>query len=247
MADRIAIVFAPHPDDEVIACGGTIQRRIAEGFRVYILFSTDGSRSHEAVLNIFREPSARDLIEIRRGEAIAAAGVLGVAPEDLIFAGIRDTCLSKYQDSYREIVREALAGIGDVAEVYLPHEERELNADHRLTGAIAAGELARLGLAPRLFRYVVWDAQTEEEFGYRNRLPDGPGPGSRQEECIRIDIGEQVERKLAALMEHRTQVTLFSPHQRRTVVPEGLKARIRARRYEEFWVESPAGGHPADE
>lgn len=242
MTERTAIVFAPHPDDEVIACGGTIQRKLAEGFRIFILFSTDGSRSHEAVLDIFREPSAGDLIEIRRREAIAAAGVLGVAPEFLIFAGVKDTCLAEFQDSYRDIVRQALSRIGAVDEVYMPHERLELNADHRLTGAIVAEQLVELGLAPRIFRYVVWDAQTEAEFGYRNRVPGDAAPEDRDEERIRIDISGQIERKLAALMEHRTQVTLFSAHQRRTVVPEGLKARLRSRRYEEFWVEKPIGG-----
>jgi LmbE family N-acetylglucosaminyl deacetylase len=243
VTERTAIVFAPHPDDEVIACGGIIQRKVAEGFRVFILFSTDGSRSHEAVLDIFCEPSAQDLIGIRRREAIAAAGVLGVAPEFLIFAGVKDTCLCDFQDVYRDIVHQALTRIGAVDEAYMPHERLELNADHRLTGAIAAEQLAKLGLAPRIFRYVVWDAQTEEEFGYRNRLPGGPASDGPDENRIRIDISGQVERKLAALMEHRTQVTLFSAHQRRTVVPEGLKARIRSRRYEEFWVEGPAGGN----
>lgn len=246
MAEQTAIVFAPHPDDEVIACGGTIQRKLAEGFRVFILFSTDGSRSHEAVLDIFSEPSAHDLIEIRRREAIAAAGVLGVAPEFLIFGGLRDTCLSQMQDGYREIVRDALTRIGNVTEVYLPHEARELNADHRLTGAIAAEQIAKMGLAPRIFRYVVWDSETEEEFGYRNRLPEGPGIHDGREERVRIDISGQIERKMAALMEHKTQVTLFSAHQRRSVVPEGLKARLRARLYEEYWVEKRASENPED-
>jgi LmbE family N-acetylglucosaminyl deacetylase len=245
VADRTAIVFAPHPDDEVIACGGTIQRKIAEGFRVFILFSTDGSRSHEAVLDIFCEPSAEELVEIRRREAIAAAAVLGVAPEFLIFAGLTDTCLAQFQGAYRDIVGRTLARIGDIAEVYIPHAGLELNADHRLTGSIVAEELANLGLAPRIFRYVVWDAQTEEEFGYRNRMPDEATPRAPDEDRIRIDISGQLNRKLVALMEHRTQVTLFSPHQRRTVVPDGLMARIRARRYEEFWVERSAGGGAA--
>jgi LmbE family N-acetylglucosaminyl deacetylase len=244
VTERTAIVFAPHPDDEVIACGGTIQRKLAEGFRIFILFSTDGSRSHEAVLGIFREPSAQDLIEIRRQEAIAAAGVLGVGPEFLIFGGVRDTCLADFQDAYRDIVHRALTRIGAFDEAYMPHERLELNADHRLTGAIAAEQLARLGLAPRIFRYVVWDAETEEEFGYRNRLPGDPARDSPDEHRIRIDISGRTEGKLAALMEHRTQVTLFSPHQLRTVVPEGLQARIRSRRYEEFWVERPPGGDP---
>jgi hypothetical protein len=35
MIDRRMIVFSPHPDDETLACGGTIIRKIREGYDVY--------------------------------------------------------------------------------------------------------------------------------------------------------------------------------------------------------------------
>lgn len=36
------IVFAPHPDDEVIGCGGTIARHVAKGDMVYVCIVTRG-------------------------------------------------------------------------------------------------------------------------------------------------------------------------------------------------------------
>src|SRR5207248_577693 len=40
---RSAIVFAPHQDDEVLGCGGTIVRKLRAGADVTVVFLTDGS------------------------------------------------------------------------------------------------------------------------------------------------------------------------------------------------------------
>ena len=39
--DRIAVI-APHPDDEILGCGGTIARHISEGNDVYVCIVTSG-------------------------------------------------------------------------------------------------------------------------------------------------------------------------------------------------------------
>lgn len=43
LTTQTVFVFAPHPDDEAIAAGGTMARHRANGDRVVIAFSTDGS------------------------------------------------------------------------------------------------------------------------------------------------------------------------------------------------------------
>lgn len=41
-----AIIVAPHPDDEVLACGGLLQMLAAQGTRTVVLAVTDGDASH---------------------------------------------------------------------------------------------------------------------------------------------------------------------------------------------------------
>jgi LmbE family N-acetylglucosaminyl deacetylase len=40
-----ALVLAPHPDDEIIGCGGTILRLIAAGAKVSVVYAADGAAS----------------------------------------------------------------------------------------------------------------------------------------------------------------------------------------------------------
>jgi len=39
------VVFAPHPDDEVIGCAGIIQECLAKNGEVYIVFLTNGDHN----------------------------------------------------------------------------------------------------------------------------------------------------------------------------------------------------------
>ena len=66
------LVLAPHPDDEIIGCGGTLLRLIAAGARVTILQATDGSAS--LALRGVSEP---DRVTIRLIEARAVGAALG--------------------------------------------------------------------------------------------------------------------------------------------------------------------------
>ena len=45
---RAAMVFAPHPDDETLGCGGTVVKLRRAGVDVHIVFMTDGRHSHDA-------------------------------------------------------------------------------------------------------------------------------------------------------------------------------------------------------
>jgi LmbE family N-acetylglucosaminyl deacetylase len=64
-----------HPDDEAIACGGTLARAAAEGHRVVVVFATRGE--HGEVADGVLDPG-EELWERREREAHTAAGILGV-------------------------------------------------------------------------------------------------------------------------------------------------------------------------
>lgn len=70
-AERVLVV-APHPDDEVLMCGGTIARLTERGAHVTVAFASDG----EATL----APGGRRwLARRRRAETHRAAAVLGIS------------------------------------------------------------------------------------------------------------------------------------------------------------------------
>jgi LmbE family N-acetylglucosaminyl deacetylase len=236
MTSAEVIVFAPHPDDEVIACGGTILNRTEKGIVVCICFSTDGSQSHKAVLGL-DVPSSEELTVIRRKEAFAAAAALGVPAGQVTMVGARDTSLRDELDRLRTAVDALLKASPTVREIFLPHERRELNADHSMTGQVVLERLAAAGLTPSIYKYVVWDAEIEASFGYSNRDRDRAKPDA-DEVLVREDISRQLERKYVAFLEHRTQTTLFVPEQSRTIVPTALSERVRNAPFEEFWIKS---------
>lgn len=76
------LVLAPHMDDEVLGCGGTIARHVAAGADVKVVFLTDGRLGGAAGA----DPA--QTVTIRKAEAQRAARVLGI--NDLFFLDAAD-------------------------------------------------------------------------------------------------------------------------------------------------------------
>jgi LmbE family N-acetylglucosaminyl deacetylase len=92
--DRV-LVLAPHPDDEVLGTGGLIQQALAAGAKVQVVFLTQGENNIVSFQTFSRRPmltpsQIRAMGAIRRLEALAALGKLGVPPEQVIFLGYPD-------------------------------------------------------------------------------------------------------------------------------------------------------------
>lgn len=96
--DRV-LVFAPHPDDEVLATGGLIQHALAASAKLRVIVATDGDnnpwpqRWAEKRWDIDVEARARWGAR-RRKEAVAALYCLGVADADVRFLGWPDQGLT---------------------------------------------------------------------------------------------------------------------------------------------------------
>jgi LmbE family N-acetylglucosaminyl deacetylase len=80
------VTFHAHPDDEAIACGGTMAKAASEGHRVVLVVATRGENGEvpEGFL-----PPGESLAERRTQETEAAAGILGVSR--VVFLGYVDS------------------------------------------------------------------------------------------------------------------------------------------------------------
>jgi LmbE family N-acetylglucosaminyl deacetylase len=99
MASDRVLVVSPHPDDESIACSGLIQHALAAGAQVRVLWMTAGDHNVIGPPLFWRKAAVtpaqfRDIGHRRMQEAGAAAAVLGLKSQDLIFLGYPDMGLS---------------------------------------------------------------------------------------------------------------------------------------------------------
>jgi len=82
-----AIIVAPHPDDESLACGATIGLLRKNGFAVKVIFITDGTMSHP---NSKSFPS-ESLRRLREQEGKKALAILNVNPDEVHFMCLPDS------------------------------------------------------------------------------------------------------------------------------------------------------------
>lgn len=116
-------VLAPHMDDEVLGCGGTLVRHANAGAEVSVIFLTDGRRGGTG--------NWQTIVEVRKAEAQRACQALGVS--HVHFLGAQDGRLkgdSTVHTRLRVLLEKERPNI-----VYLP-SFFENHVDHRAVGEI---------------------------------------------------------------------------------------------------------------
>jgi N-acetylglucosamine malate deacetylase 1 len=115
------LVVAAHPDDEVLGCGGTINRHVDSGDKVNVLFMSDGVTSRN-IKGIEQES--------RKQSAIEACSILGT--QEPIFLDYPDNkmdslALLDVVQSVEKIINK------NKPDVIYTHHSGDLNIDHRIT------------------------------------------------------------------------------------------------------------------
>jgi len=108
------VVFAPHPDDEVIGCAGIIMQALARGARVKVVDITSGDGFDAAAAGLthkkVNEVGPDDffaLSRLRQTQSRNALEILGGKADDLIVLGYPDGDLGNLYDSTAEkVVRQ---------------------------------------------------------------------------------------------------------------------------------------------
>lgn len=186
-----------HPDDMEFSCAGTLARWIDRGAEVTLCIATDGSTGTQD-----RELMGSPLHEIRVEESQRAAAVVGI--QKLVWLDLQDGYVEYTLDLRRDIAR--------LFRSYRPHrfvvldptptiEDRFINhPDHRAVGQASLDVSMTAGTTPGHFPELL-DEGLDPWRGLREVWISGPGIKSRL-----VDISETIERKIEALMCHRSQV-----------------------------------------
>jgi len=174
------VVLAPHPDDETLALGGTMQSLAREGHSISIVAITDGEASHPRSPSVTPEEMAR-IRSAERKEALTAMG-LGHVPVTRL--GCRDGAVAA--DRYLvHRLGELLAG----ASWCLAPWERDGHPDHDATGRAARAACAARGV--RLVEYPIWawhwarPSSPEVPWNRASTLPLTPRVLAAKERAIR--------------------------------------------------------------
>lgn len=199
------LIIAAHPDDEVLGCGGTIARLVAEGANVSILILANGLTSRAD----FDPVKHAGQLEIHHTRARRAGALLGA--REVMFGGFPDQrmdtvpLLDIIQAIEREIERVR-------PETVFTQHGGDLNMDHVITFR-AALTATRPVVGCPVKRVYAYEVGSSTEWSFQQFEP-----------CFQpqvfFDIGGQLEAKVAAMQIYESETRGF-PHPRS---PEAIRA-----------------------
>jgi LmbE family N-acetylglucosaminyl deacetylase len=218
LAGRTILAVLAHPDDESLACGGTLARLADAGARVVLLCASRGE------LGSASGPERDDVLaHIRTLELREAASSLGIA--ELLLMDHPDGNLRWAH------ITELLAQLVMALEHYRPaavitfgEDGLYWHLDHigvheRTTTAVgligaAAPPLYYVTMPPGVMRAIVDAASvrgwTPPRHGFWSLSPDAFGDSARPH-TLAVDVTDWVPRKLAAIRCHRSQMGAGHP------------------------------------
>jgi len=136
---RRILILAPHPDDEIVACGIAARRARTEGAQFFVLYLTTGVPPREVLWPWQRRGFAARIAR-RRGEALAVAALFGLEPVG--FLDIPSRGLMAQLDAAAASVEPAL-GETQADCLWVPAFEGA-HQDHEAANALAAKMRDRL-------------------------------------------------------------------------------------------------------
>jgi N-acetylglucosamine malate deacetylase 1 len=175
---RVLLVSA-HPDDMEIGMGGTVAKMAATGDAIISVVITDGRRAPDPT-----SIGPDKMAETRKTESQNACRSLGII-ETVTFGFASVSTERDIADASEKMVE--LIGSFQPDEIYTLHPDLDRHPSHRMTGMITVDALERSARnSVKLWAYEVWGL-----FAKWDRFED---------------ITEQIEKKRAAIAEHRSQV-----------------------------------------
>lgn len=185
------LVIAPHPDDEMLGCGGTLLRRVAEegtiGWLLMTAISEEAGWQPEKVAQ-----RANEIQRVREG--------LGVDSEDFFHltfptAGLDQIPMSALVSRISCVFKQF-----QPEEVLLPYPG-DVHSDHRVTFE-AACACTKWFRYPSVRRVLVYESPSETDFGI-----DPRDSGFRPN--VLVDISQYIDRKLELMAIYESEMGEF--------------------------------------
>ena len=184
------LVIAPHPDDELLGCGGTLLRRKSEGAILGWVIMTKISEDTGWSKNSVQERE-NEIEQVRKG--------LGVQPGHLFQLGFPTTKLDTSP------MGELIAKVSEVfqtfqpEEVFIPHPG-DVHSDHRITFE-AVSACTKWFRYPSVKRVLAYETLSETEFSLDS--------GKAFQPNVFVDISQYIEQKLELLRIYASELGEF--------------------------------------
>lgn len=189
---RALAVFA-HPDDPEVACAGTLAAWVAAGCEVALIVATRGEKGTDDP-----EESPEAVAAARMQEMAEADRIVGLPPRRVLgypdgeledCAELRGTLVAAVRAFRPEVVLGPDPEAGIFGSHYVNHR------DHRVLGWVLLDAVAPAAALPHYF----------PEAGPAHRVPTVLLAGTLRPEAV-VDVSATLERKVAAVLAHRSQV-----------------------------------------
>ncbi len=204
-AARIVVV-APHPDDEILGCGGLLCGAVERGVAVQVVAVTDG----EACYPDERWWTPQRLRNARREELRAALAELAIGADAICHLGIDDGDVSAHEQELEGWLQRTLRD----DDLVLAPWRFDGHPDHEAAGRAACRAAHAAGCA-RL-EYPVWGWHWLE-----------PAHAHMAWEAPKVlDISNAIDRKARAIARFRTQIGTVPRLRAEPILPAHILARF---------------------
>ncbi len=198
------LVFAAHPDDELLGLGGTVRRLTNEGKEVRAVILAEGITSRSD----HRADADPEELKKLQEDARKAADVIGY--RSIEFCGLPDNRMDGPE------LLDVVKIVSGFIEKYRPdtvftHHHGDLNIDHRITCEAVLTACRPVGdcCVKRIYAF---ETPSSTEWNYNYPEPFTPN--------VYFDVSETLEAKVQAMACYRTEFTQY-PHPRSA---EGLRS-----------------------
>ena len=206
---RNVMVFAAHPDDELLGLGGTVRRLSNEGVIVRAVIMAEGITSRSET----REQADKNELSVLKENAIRAASLVGYKSID--FCGFPDNRMDQID------LLDIIKVVSKYVELYRPdviftHHHGDLNIDHRITCEAVLTACRPVG-EYCVRRIYAFETPSSSEWNYNYSKPFCPN--------VYCDVTGTFDAKINGMACYESESATY-PHPRS---PESLRALAQYR------------------